>query len=349
MPIMRLRDVGALTLLWVLGGLLVGCGSPSSPASVRVLSPEDGASLGSQRVTFRAELDVAGEGSPSESRTLRWSFGDGETATGSEVTHIYDGPGSYDVSVAAVDERGESGEPTALTIEVRNAPPAARIQADPSQGNAPLEVAFSAEGSQDPDGSLAAYEWDLGDGSARTGRQVVHTYANRGEYNATLTVRDAQGAEATASTTVEVSRRRSERPSVTWEVRMVSTSDGQAVFDPSVLVIEPGDTVRWTNAAGRHSSTSYSAGLPSEAAPWDTGVLSESGKSVGVTFPEDAPIGSYPYYCRVHRDAGMLGLVVVGEPSELDPEFMASLPELLRNRLTELNRRAEERTGGGSP
>ena len=212
-----------------------------------------------------------------------------------------------------------------------------------------MEVVFSAAGSQDPDGALAAYEWELGDGSVEAGRRLVHTYRNRGAYDVTLTVRDAQGAEATASTTVEVSRRHGDRPPVTWEVRMASTSDGQSVFDPSVLIVEPGDTVRWTVAAGRHSSTSYDEGLPSGAEPWDTGVLSESGEHVEVTFPEDAPIGSYPYYCRVHREAGMLGLIVVGEPSELGPDFRDDLPGLLRDKLDELIQRARERSEGGSP
>ncbi|MDX1746543.1 MAG: hypothetical protein R3324_11450, partial [Halobacteriales archaeon] len=110
---------------------------------------------------------------------------------------------------------------------------------------------------------------------------------------------------------------------------------------------EPGDTVRWTVSTGRHSSTSYDGGLPMGVELWDTGILDESGAYVEIEIPEDAPTGSYPYRCRVHEGAGMLGLIVVGAASELDPDFRDGLPSLLNDKLDELMERAEERTGGG--
>lgn len=345
---MRLRSGIAMALLLGLGGLLPGCGSGAHPPpSVRVLQPEAGATLAGKQVTFRAEADVDDNGS-TDSLTLRWSFGDGETATGPEVTHTYDDPGSYRVSVVAVTEPDDAGEPTQLTIEVRNAPPTATIQADPTRGTAPLEVVFAANGSSDPDGTIEAYRWHLGDDRAQTGPRVVHTYDEPGDHEARLVVQDANGAEASATTTIQVARDPTARPAgLTWEVRMVTPEEGQALFDPAVLVIEPGDTVRWTLSTGRHSSTAYEAGLPSGAAAWDTGIIDDPGASIEVTFPEDAPTGSYPYRCRVHEDAGMLGLIVVGEPSDLDPTFRQNLPELLRDKLDELMQRAEQRTEGG--
>lgn len=346
---MKLRNVAVFVFLTSLSAILLGCsGDDTAPPDVRVLSPDDGVSLAGKRVTFRAELKMD-RSQTAESWTLQWSFGDGETATGPEVTHTYDEPGAYRVSVVAVDADREAGEPTELSISVRNAPPTAQIQAEPAQGSAPLGVTFNAEGSGDTDGSITAMEWDLGDGTTQTGRQVTHRYSDAGRYDVTLTVRDSDGAEASASTTVLVSRRRSDRPPVTWEVRMVTASDSRSFFEPSVLVVEPGDTVRWTVGAGRHSSTSYDAALPDGAESWDTGVLAEAGEHVDVTFPEKAPDGSYPYYCRVHEDAGMLGLIVVGEPSELDPGFRDELPGLLRTKLDELIQHAKERTKGESP
>ena len=345
---MRLRNAVLFVLLLSLSATLLGCSGDAAPPDVRVLSPDDGASLPSKRVTFRAEPDT--DGSPrAVSWALRWSFGDGETATGREVTHTYDDPGTYSVSVAAVNTDDDAGEPTGLTISVRNALPMADVQADPTEGRVPLEVTFSSEASSDPDGAIEGFRWDLGDGTTQIGRRVTHTYTDSGSYDVTLTVRDSDGAEASASTTIQASRRRSDRPSVTWEVRMVTSTDGRTFFDPSVLVVEPGDTVRWTLGRGRHSSTSYDAGLPGGAELWDTGVLSSAGEHVEVTFPEDAPDGSYPYYCRVHEDAGMLGLIVVGEPSELDPAFRDDLSGLLQTKLDELIQRAKERTEGGSP
>ncbi len=346
---MSARALCVLTLSVVVGGLLTGCGDDRPPPGVRVLQPDDGATLAGQRVTFRAEPDVADDRTP-DGLTLRWSFGDGETATGPEVTHVYDRPGRYSVSVVVVDTQDRTGVATELTIDVQNAPPSAEIEAAPTAGEAPLEVSFNAHDSADPDGSLADLRWELGDGTRRTGREIAHTYAQAGSYDVTLTVRDADGAEASATATIQVTRQRSDRPSgLIWEVRMVTAAEGRTYFDPAVLVIEPGDTVRWTTATGRHSSTAYEAGLPEGATAWDTGVLREPGQVVEVAFPEDAPVGSYPYYCRIHEDAGMLGLIVVGEPSQLNPEFRESLPGLLRTKLDELIRRAENRVEGGSP
>jgi plastocyanin len=346
---MSARALSLLTLSVVLGGLLAGCGDDRPPPGVRVLQPDDGATLVGQRVTFRAQADVTDE-RPADAPTLRWSFGDGETATGPEVTHVYENPGRYSVSVVAVDAQDRAGEATELTIQVQNAPPRAEIEVVPTSGEAPLEVSFNAGGSADPDGSLAEFRWTLGDGTTRTGREIAHTYEQTGDYDVTLTVRDADGADASATTTIQVTGQRRDRPSgLTWEVRMVTAEDGRAYFDPAVLVVEPGDTIRWTTATGRHSSTAYAAGLPEGAEPWDTGVVGEPGQGVDVTLPEDAPTGSYPYYCKIHEDAGMLGLIVVGEPSELDPEFRASLPSLLRTKLDDLLQRADNRVEGGSP
>ncbi|MFB6287052.1 MAG: PKD domain-containing protein [Candidatus Bipolaricaulia bacterium] len=354
---MSLRAVAALALTMALGGLLLGCGSDPPPLpEVRVLAPDGGATLPSQRVAFQAELMAANgqnelRDGTTESVTLRWSFGDGNTATGTDVTHVYDEPGMYQVSAVAVGEQGRRGPSTELTIEVRNAPPTAEIDAEPTQGEAPLEVRLDAGGSRDPDGEVSRFRWDLGNGTAQTGARTAHVYDEAGSYVVTLTVADDQGATAEATTTIQVERSRSARPPVTWEIRMVTSSGGETYFEPSVLVIEPGDTVRWTVATGRHSSTAYSKGLPEGAEPWDTGVLGESASPVEVTFGEEAPKGSYPYYCRIHKDAGMLGLIVVGEPSELDPDFREQLPDLLRTKLDELIQRAQERidrSEGGS-
>jgi PKD repeat protein len=85
-----------------------------------------------------------------------------------------------------------------------NQPPAAAISAAPLSGNAPLTVAFSGSGSSDPDGTIASYAWDFGDGSSSTGVSVSHTYQTAASYTATLTVTDNQGAMASATKTIAV-------------------------------------------------------------------------------------------------------------------------------------------------
>ncbi len=64
---------------------------------------------------------------------------------------------------------------------------------------------FSSAGSVDPDGSIAAYEWNFGDGSpVETDADVTHTYTAGGTYTATLKVTDDGGASGTATVIISV-------------------------------------------------------------------------------------------------------------------------------------------------
>ncbi len=86
----------------------------------------------------------------------------------------------------------------------RNAPPVATFTRTPSVGSAPLSVFFDAERSVDPDGTVALYTWDFGDGSSGDGQVVTHTYGTPGLYEATLTLVDDQGGEANAVRMIDV-------------------------------------------------------------------------------------------------------------------------------------------------
>jgi len=102
------------------------------------------------------------------------------------------------------DGKGEESEPASLTVTVENAPPQAVAKADPPGGIAPLTIQFDASGSQDPDGSIASYEWDLGDGQTSSGVQVRHEYAQPNTYIATLVVTDRDGATDQRELKIEV-------------------------------------------------------------------------------------------------------------------------------------------------
>jgi PKD repeat protein len=78
-----------------------------------------------------------------------------------------------------------------------NAWPVAVASASPDEGIVPLQVNFSASGSTDLDGSLAAYAWDFGDGASSTDANPTHIYSVGGPFVATLTVTDNQGAQTT--------------------------------------------------------------------------------------------------------------------------------------------------------
>ena len=60
-----------------------------------------------------------------------------------------------------------------------------------------LNCSFDGTGSSDPDGTVASYAWNFGDGSTGTGPTPTHGYAAAGTYTYTLTVTDNQGVTST--------------------------------------------------------------------------------------------------------------------------------------------------------
>ncbi|MGC4808452.1 PQQ-dependent sugar dehydrogenase [Micromonospora sp. DT233] len=89
-------------------------------------------------------------------------------------------------------------------IGAGNRAPIARAGANRTSGPAPLTVAFSSAGSSDPDDGALTYAWAFGDGTTSTAANPTKTYATKGTYTATLTVRDPQGATGSAGVTITV-------------------------------------------------------------------------------------------------------------------------------------------------
>jgi glucose/arabinose dehydrogenase/PKD repeat protein len=101
--------------------------------------------------------------------------------------------------------------------------PVAKAGADKDSGPAPLEVAFSSEGSQDPDGDELTYRWDFGDGTTAAEANPTHTYTEPGEYTVRLTVADPSGRSSSSNLTITAGNTRP-------EVRIELPASGQ-VFD----------------------------------------------------------------------------------------------------------------------
>jgi PKD repeat protein len=156
----------------------------------------------------RAPLNVIFDAQPSYDpdgsiTSYQWKFGDGSTGTGVRASHTYSKNGRYTVTLTVTDDEKNSSE-SSLTITV-GIPPVARLQASPQSGNSPLTVNFDGSDSYDADGIITSYKWDFGDGTSGSGQTVNHTYTNLATRLATLTVRDNEGLEASASVEIKIS------------------------------------------------------------------------------------------------------------------------------------------------
>jgi len=65
-----------------------------------------------------------------------------------------------------------------------------------------LTCSFDGGDSSDPDGSIASYAWNFGDGGTATGSTATRTYASAGTRTVTLTVTDNGGATGSTSQSV---------------------------------------------------------------------------------------------------------------------------------------------------
>ena len=91
------------------------------------------------------------------------------------------------------------------------------------------------------------------------------------------------------------------------EIRMLDRGDaGPMVFEPALLRIAPGDTVRFRASDKGHNAESLAVMTPEDTILF-RGRINEE---VAITF--DKP-GLYGYQCKPHYSLGMVGLIVVGE------------------------------------
>jgi len=134
-----------------------------------------------------------------------WNFGDGSTATGSSVNHVYSSAGTFTVVLTVRDS--SSSQQTAnsqksLTVTSPPPPLTASFSYNPSSPQTGQGVAFTASASGGT--SPYSFSWTFGDGGSGTGGSVSHTYQTTGNYTVALTVTDSSGQKTSTTQTVTV-------------------------------------------------------------------------------------------------------------------------------------------------
>jgi pseudoazurin len=97
------------------------------------------------------------------------------------------------------------------------------------------------------------------------------------------------------------------------EVKLLNKgSDGAVmVFEPAFVKIAPGDTVKFVSADKGHNAESIKGMLPEGAAPF----LGKNNEDVAVKFEKE---GVYGIKCLPHYGMGMVAMIVVGNPGNVD-------------------------------
>jgi PKD repeat protein len=138
-----------------------------------------------------------------------------------------------------------------VVITVRqsaNLSPSAVAGADRTSVNTGQTVNFSSAGSSDPDGTIASYSWNFGDGTSSTQANPSHIYNTVGSFTATLTVTDNGGATNSSSIVITVQQAVSDTIYVK-SISMSLVSSGRNTSARAVI------TVYDSNGAPRPNAT----------------------------------------------------------------------------------------------
>jgi PKD repeat protein len=164
------------------------------------VSPSSGSTAGGQGIKitgtgFLARAIVTIGGTPATQVSV---------LSGNSITAIAPPHAAGTVDVVVTNTDGQSSSlANGYTYLASNQPPQASIEVSATAGAAPLAVNFSAIAS-DPDGSVASYRWDFGDGHSSAEPTTSHVYQAVGAFTARLTVTDDRGASASASVVITV-------------------------------------------------------------------------------------------------------------------------------------------------
>jgi plastocyanin len=105
----------------------------------------------------------------------------------------------------------------------------------------------------------------------------------------------------------------------TYTVKM-GADNGMLQFEPSILTIQAGDTVKWINNKLAPHNTVFAKDRSPDLAGAKRAfgiafshksLVFSLGESYETIFPNDTPAGEYDYYCEPHRGAGMMGKIIV--------------------------------------
>lgn len=196
-------------------------------------------------------VDGGATGSGLSAGEIRWSFGDGTTVEGSidnysSVSHSFSQAGKkFAVKVVRKNSSGELSVGGVLVKTQPNDAPTADFTVSPTEPAAGESATFDASSSSDPDGFVAMYDWDFGDGTTvDAGAETEsHTFDASGTYNVELVVTDDGGMADTTTRSVTVTE-----PQGVWND--LSSSLIYAFDARHKMTVSNGEVVEWGSVHG---------------------------------------------------------------------------------------------------
>lgn len=150
-----------------------------------------------------------------------WDFGDGNTASGSNVSHVYQATGNYNVTLTMTSNNGCVGTGSAMQTVVVYPVANAQIESDKT-----ITTIFTPEFRfYNTSINSNTCFWDFGDGNTSTQNNPVHKYESEGTYTVMLIAYNANGCNDTTYISVVIN------PEFTFYIPNAFTPDGDGIND----------------------------------------------------------------------------------------------------------------------
>ena len=95
-------------------------------------------------------------------------------------------------------------------------------------------------------------------------------------------------------------------------IKMLNSGEGgQMIFEPAVIKVSKGDTIHFKASDMSHNSASIDGMVPDGANPWS----GQMNMDISITLDTE---GIYVYQCDPHLMMAMIGVIQVGEPTNID-------------------------------
>ncbi|WP_102958220.1 pseudoazurin [Mangrovicella endophytica] len=115
-----------------------------------------------------------------------------------------------------------------------------------------------------------------------------------------------------------------------FEVKMLNKGEkGAMVFEPDLVKAAPGDTIKFVPVDAGHNAETIKGMIPDGAEAFK----SKPSQEFSVTLDKE---GLYGIKCTPHFGMGMVALIVIGQPTNLDAAAQVKNPPKVKARFEEL-------------
>ena len=125
-----------------------------------------------------------------------WDFGDGQSSTLQNPSHVYTSAGTYTVSHFIKTDKGCLSDTTKNTVIINPLPTASFATSTPACETKDVTLSNASAANA---GTLTAWNWNLGDGTSFTATNdnpFTHSYATAGNYTISLWVQSDKGCKS---------------------------------------------------------------------------------------------------------------------------------------------------------